>query len=284
MSKLLATSCLGALVAFASATPAAAQIDARMFRYPDVSASRITFVYGGDIWVVPKAGGVAIRLSSPPGEELFPRFSPDGSKIAYSANYDGNLDVYVVASLGGEPVRLTHHPMDDRVVGWHPDGKRVLFASSRASGRQRFNQFYLVSVTGGLPERLPVPYGEFGAFSPDGQRVRLHAAVAGLPHVEAVSRRLGAGHLDLRPRDAGGAERHEQRGERRAPDVARRDDVLHVRPRRGSAPEPVGVERSDRRRAAGDRLQGLRHHVPVDWAGRDRVPGRRSALPARSRE
>ncbi len=170
MSKLLATSCLGALVACASATPAAAQIDARMFRYPDVSASRITFVYGGDIWVVPKAGGVAIRLSSPPGEELFPRFSPDGSKIAYSANYDGNLDVYVVASLGGEPVRLTHHPMDDRVVGWHPDGKRVLFASSRASGRQRFNQFYLVSVTGGLPERLPVPYGEFGAFSPDGQR------------------------------------------------------------------------------------------------------------------
>src|SRR4051812_44597505 len=170
VSKLLVASCLGVFLALAGAAPASAQIDARMFRYPDVSASRITFVYGGDIWVVPKTGGIAIRLSSPPGEELFPRFSPDGSKIAYSANYDGNLDVYVVPTVGGEPVRLTHHPMDDRVVGWHPDGKRVLFASSRASGRQRFNQFYLVNVTGGLPERLPVPYGEFGAFSPDGAR------------------------------------------------------------------------------------------------------------------
>jgi tricorn protease len=170
MSRLLVSSCVGAVLAIACAAPAAAQIDARMFRYPDVSADRITFVYAGDIWVVPKTGGVAIRLSSPPGEELFPRFSPDGSKIAYSANYDGNLDAYVVPTLGGEPVRLTHHPMDDRVVGWHPDGTRVLFASSRASGRQRFNQFYLVSATGGLPDRLPVPYGEFGAFSPDGQR------------------------------------------------------------------------------------------------------------------
>ena len=170
MSQLLVSSCLGTVLALACGAPAAAQIDARMFRYPDVSATRITFVYGGDIWVVPKTGGTAIRLSSPPGEELFPRFSPDGSKIAYSANYDGNLDAYVVPTLGGEPVRLTHHPMDDRVVGWHPDGTRVLFASSRASGRQRFNQFYVVSASGGLPERLPVPYGEFGAFSPDGQR------------------------------------------------------------------------------------------------------------------
>ncbi len=144
-----------------------AQVDARMFRQPDVSATEITFVYAGDIWVVPKQGGVASRLSSPPGEEMFPRFSPDGSQIAYSANYDGNLEVYVVPAHGGDIKRLTHHPMDDRVIDWHPDGKRVLFASSRESGRQRFNQFFLVDVAGGLPERLPVPYGEFGAYNAD---------------------------------------------------------------------------------------------------------------------
>lgn len=144
--------------------------DARMFRYPDVSATKIAFVYAGDIWTVPRAGGAATRLSSPLGEEMFPRFSPDGSQIAYSANYDGNLDVYVVPTDGGEPKRLTYHPMEDRVIGWHPDGKRVLFASSRESGRQRFNQFYLVNTTGGLPEKLPVPYGEFGAFSKDGRQ------------------------------------------------------------------------------------------------------------------
>ncbi len=161
---------LALVAALAAPLPALAQIDARMFREPAVSADKIAFVYAGDVWLVPKAGGTAVRLSSPLGEESFPRFSPDGTKIAYSADYDGNIDVYVVPTAGGEPVRLTHHPMPDRVVGWHPDGKRVLFVSGRESGRQRYNQFYLVSVDGGLPEKLPVPYGEFGAFSPDGGR------------------------------------------------------------------------------------------------------------------
>src|SRR5512144_585328 len=148
--------------------PAAAprDIDARMFRYPTVSNDRIAFVYAGDVWLVPKTGGTAVRLSSPLGEESFPRFSPDGTKIAYSATYDGNTDVYVVPVTGGERVRLSYHPMEDRVIGWSPDGKRVRFASSRESGRQRFNQFYTVSVDGGLPEKLPVPYGEFGTYSP----------------------------------------------------------------------------------------------------------------------
>jgi tricorn protease len=162
---------LAALLLLGLPALATAQIDARMFRYPDVSGTHIAFVYAGDIWVVPKAGGLATRLTSAPGEELFPRFSPDGSQIAFSANYDGNLDVYVVASLGGDPARLTHHPMDDYLLDWHPDGKRVLFASSRESGRQRFNQFYVVSSTGGIPEKLPVPYGEFASFSPDGQEI-----------------------------------------------------------------------------------------------------------------
>ncbi|HEY7290043.1 MAG TPA: PDZ domain-containing protein [Vicinamibacterales bacterium] len=152
------------------ASHAAAQVDARMFRYPAVSADKIAFVYAGDIWLVPKAGGTAVRLSSPAGEESFPRFSPDGTKIAYTADYDGNADVYVIPTIGGTPTRLTYHPMADRVIGWHPDGKRVLFASARESGRQRYNQFYLVGLDGGLPEKLPVPYGEFGAYSPDGSR------------------------------------------------------------------------------------------------------------------
>ena len=158
------------LTLLAAAAPASAQIDARMFRYPAISADKIAFVYAGDIWLVPKAGGTASRLSSPAGEELFPRFSPDGTKLAFTADYDGNADVYVMPVTGGPPTRLTHHPMGDRVIGWHPDGKRVLFASGRESGRQRYNQFYLVSLDGGLPEKLPVPYGEFGTFSPDGAR------------------------------------------------------------------------------------------------------------------
>ena len=141
-----------------------------MLRYPAVSRDRIAFIYAGDVWLVPKEGGAAVRLTSSPGEESFPRFSPDGSKVAYSASYDGNVDVYVIPTAGGEPTRLTFHPMADRVVGWTPDGKQVLFASSRESGRQRFNQFYTVGTGGGLPQKLVVPYGEFGAYSPDGRQ------------------------------------------------------------------------------------------------------------------
>ena len=161
---------LALLAAVMQPRSASAQIDARMLRYPAVSKTQIAFVYAGDVWLVGKDGGSAFRLTSSPGEESFPRFSPDGSKVAYSASYDGNVDVFVIPSAGGEPTRLTYHPMSDRVIGWTPDGKRILFASGRESGRQRYSQFYMVGVEGGLPEKLPVPYGEFGMFSPDGKQ------------------------------------------------------------------------------------------------------------------
>ncbi|MCG6963232.1 MAG: PDZ domain-containing protein [Acidobacteria bacterium] len=150
---------------------AMAQINARMLRYPDVSATEIAFVYAGDVWLVPKQGGTAHRLSTPKGEEMFPRFSPDGTALAYSADYDGNLDIYVVPSSGGVPLRVTHNPARDRMVDWYPDGSSILYATPMASGRTRFDQLYRVDRHGGLPKRLPVPYGEFGAISPDGTKL-----------------------------------------------------------------------------------------------------------------
>ncbi len=145
------------------------QIDARMLRQPDVSQTRITFVYAGDIWIVPKQGGTAERLSSPSGEESLPRFSPDGKFIAFNANYDGNTEIYIVPTIGGLPTRITYHPRSDRMIDWYPDGESILLASSMQSGRQRFNQFFRVSRQGGLPHKLPIPYAEFGAISPDGK-------------------------------------------------------------------------------------------------------------------
>lgn len=150
------------------ASAASAAIDARLLRYPAVSATQIAFVYAGDIWLVPKEGGVAQRLSTPRGEESFPRFSPDGSLLAYSANYDGNVDIYVTPTGGGLPARITYNPAPDRMLNWYPDGASLLFASSRESGKDRFNQLYRVGKEGGLPVKLPVPYGEFGTLSPDG--------------------------------------------------------------------------------------------------------------------
>jgi tricorn protease len=163
--------CLVWLAVIFGFAPGSAQVDARMLRFPDVSETHITFVYAGDIWIVPKAGGTASRLSSPPGEEAFPRFSPDGRSIAFSGNYDGNTDVYVVPAMGGTPVRITHHPAPDRLVDWTPDGGSVLFASARASGVQRYSQLYRVATSGGLPDRLPMAYGEFGSLSPDGDQI-----------------------------------------------------------------------------------------------------------------
>ena len=145
-----------------------AQIDARLLRQPDVSSTEIAFVYGGDIWIVDKDGGVANRLSTPKGEESFPRFSPDGASIAFTGNYDGNSDIYVMPVGGGLPTRLTHHPDRDRMLDWYPDGESVLFATMMTSEKRRFNKLYRVSATGGLPAVLPVPYGEFGAISSDG--------------------------------------------------------------------------------------------------------------------
>ena len=160
---------LACTLALLSTTVAQAQMDARLMRYPHVSATQITFTYAGDIWVMPKSGGLAQRLSTPKGEESFPRYSPDGTEIAFSGSYDGNQDLYVIPANGGVPVRVTHHPMAERLLGWYPDGNHLLFASGMQSGRDRFNRLFKVSKKGGLPEMLPVPYGEFGAISPDGK-------------------------------------------------------------------------------------------------------------------
>jgi tricorn protease len=148
-----------------------AQVSARLFQYPDVSDTHITFVYAGDIWVAPKEGGTANKLSSPAGQEAYPRFSPDGAHIAFSGNYNGNTDIYVIPTLGGLPKRLTCHGMIERTLDWSPDGEHVLFASSRESGRQRYSQFYTIATKGGQAEKLPVPYGEYASFSPDGQQL-----------------------------------------------------------------------------------------------------------------
>src|SRR6185503_12960079 len=134
MKKIIA--CLAVIV---TTTNLFAQIDAGLFRWPDVSSTQIVFTYANDLWVIPKDGGSAIKLSSPAGVESYPKFSPDGKSIAFSGNYDGNSDVYVLPVAGGVPVRLTSHGYPDRVIDWTTDGKKVLFTSSREGGKERFN-------------------------------------------------------------------------------------------------------------------------------------------------
>lgn len=141
-----------------------------VFQNPTISRTQIAFEWGGDIWTVPRSGGRAQRLVTGFGLEGEPHFSPDGSMLAFSGNYDGNVDVYVVPSGGGEPRRLTFHPGADVAVGWTPDGKNVLFRSGRASYADE-NMLYTVPASGGYPKPLPLAMAEEGAYSPDGSHI-----------------------------------------------------------------------------------------------------------------
>ncbi len=138
-----------------------------LLRQPTASRDQIVFVFAGDLWRVARSGGDAVRLTSHPGREQHPHFSPDGSLVAFSGEYDGNTDVYVVPATGGNPVRLTSHPGQDWVCGWSPDGKRVLFSSLRDSANDSARLF-TVPVGGGPAAEIPLPRAKEGAFSPDG--------------------------------------------------------------------------------------------------------------------
>lgn len=144
----------------------------RLLRHPTVSRDSVAFEYAGDLWVVARSGGTARRLTSTPSLEIDPRFSPDGSQIAFTATVAGNTDVYVVPASGGDAKRLTYHPGIDRVRGWKPDGKSIVFASNRTGApQQSYLQLWTISLDGGLPEMLPIPRAFWGAYSPDGTRM-----------------------------------------------------------------------------------------------------------------
>ncbi|MEZ5428375.1 MAG: PDZ domain-containing protein [Pyrinomonadaceae bacterium] len=143
-----------------------------LYRQPTMNKTDIVFVYAGDLWKVPRAGGQAVRLTADPGNEFNPKFSPDGNWIAFSGQYDGNVDVFVMPSSGGIPRRITYHPGGDSLIGWTPDGRSVVFLSNRGTGMP-LPKMYTMPATGeGLPSELPFPMaGGVASYSPDGTRL-----------------------------------------------------------------------------------------------------------------
>jgi tricorn protease len=141
-----------------------------LMQRPAVSKTHIAFNYAGDLWIVPRAGGEATRLTTGVGIETNPIFSPDGSQIAFTGQYDGNTDVFTVPVGGGVPKRLTWHPAADIAVTWTPDGKSLLFRSGRAS-YSRFQRFYTIAADGGQETEVPLPMAHEGSYSPDGSRL-----------------------------------------------------------------------------------------------------------------
>jgi len=172
---------LAALVSWYSPTVAGAPWPAAPVHFPDVHGERVVFTHAGDVWLAPLAGGVARRLTTHPGQELMPRFSPDGRRVAFTGEYDGAWHVFVMDVDGGQPRQLTWAadigavPLrmgpNDLVVDWTPDGAGVLFLSRQAAFTPWFGHLYVVPADGGLPVRFPLPKGGLLAWSPDGRQV-----------------------------------------------------------------------------------------------------------------
>ncbi len=145
--------------------------DTRMLSQPAISASHIAFIYAEDLWVANRDGSQPRRLTIDEGLEGSPAFSPDGKTIAFSAEYDGNVDIFTVPVEGGVPTRLTWHPYPDIVRGFTSDGKSILFGSQRSTFTNRYSQLFTVPVNGGIATQLEIPNAFWSTYSPDGKQL-----------------------------------------------------------------------------------------------------------------
>ena len=172
---------LCAVLVLALIASSTAYSQTKLLRFPDIRGDRVVFTYGGDLWTAPSAGGMATRLTSHPGVELFGKFSPDGKWIAFTGQYDGDEQVYVVPTTGGEPRQLTFYPArgplpprwgwENQVYGWSKDGKQIYFRSSKDSWSVGMARLYSVSIDGGAAEPLPMPSAGSGDYSPSGNEM-----------------------------------------------------------------------------------------------------------------
>jgi tricorn protease len=170
-----------AFIALLSAFTVKAQDDARLMRFPDINKDLIAFVYAGDIWTVPADGGDATRLTSHMGRELFPKISPDGKWIAFSAEYSGSRQVYIIPAEGGSPKQLTWYNdagmmpprggFDNVILDWTPDSKKILVRMNRTPFGERNGKYFYVNIDGGLEEPLQITEGGFGVLSPDASKI-----------------------------------------------------------------------------------------------------------------
>ncbi len=135
---------------------------------PDLSRDGkwIAFSLGGDIWVMASGGGESLRLTSGPATDEWPRFSPDGTKVAYCSNATGNSDLFIVPVDGGDPVALTDNPKDDFYHAWAPDGSGLVFTSERSGNRD----IWFLPIEGGDPTQITKSPGtdDDASYSPDG--------------------------------------------------------------------------------------------------------------------
>ncbi len=222
----------------------AAQEEARLLRFPTIHGDQIVFTHAGDLYTVASTGGLARKLTSHEGFEMFPRLSPDGKWLAFTGQYDGNTEVYVMPAEGGVPKRLTYtatlgrDDIGDRmgpnnlVIGWKHDSKTILFRSRMHSFNDFIGSLYTVRIEGGLPQELPLPRGGFGSYSPDDSKLVYNRVFR---EFRTWKRYRGGMADDIWIHDfhtkKSGAHRSDPAGDI-IPDVGRRPHLFPLRPRR----------------------------------------------------
>jgi tricorn protease len=163
---LIIAACLLPALTFAQA-----QTPPILFQHPTVDATQIVFSYAGSLWTVSRHGGDAYRLTSGTRQDTAPIFSPNGKLLAFTRSDGGNQGVYVMPAEGGPARQLTWYPGPNVTAGWTNDSKEVLFRSTRYSIDPLYFRLYTVSVAGGLPTALPLPWATQGSYSPNGLRL-----------------------------------------------------------------------------------------------------------------
>ena len=168
-SKDLIAAIIFASVAVLVGTAAICGAADPLLRFPDVHGDSVVFVHGEDIWTASTDGGRALRLTDDEGEERHPKFSPDGGRVAFTAEIQGNPDVWVMNADGSDLRRSTFHPLADEVVGWHPTKNKVMFLLSR-NWWSRFDRLFLIGPDGRGLEELPLHEAGAGLVGPTGRR------------------------------------------------------------------------------------------------------------------
>lgn len=165
---------------------AAGSQEARLLRFPAVSANQVVFSYAGDLYTVARSGGTARKLTSHPGYEMFPRFSHDGKQLAFTGQYDGNTEVYIMPAQGGEPLRITYtatlgrDDVSDRmgpnnvVMGWSPDDKEVVYRNRGTSFNAFKGKLYKAPLNGDLSEELPFSVASWCSYNTDGSKLAMN--------------------------------------------------------------------------------------------------------------
>ena len=241
------------MLAAAPASLWAASAQAALPRFPQPYGDRIVFVADGNVWSVPKTGGAAERLTSAPGQDMFPRVSPDGRWIAYTEASRAGTDIWVIPAAGGAARRLTYRPTteagtggrhgpDNMVVTWTPE-LEVRGLPDQAGPVERLDPEH---VQGPGRRRHADADADrqrrgSGHLRPGRPHHRLQPDIPELPHLEALQWRSGPAGLHLRLRHQGAQPDHPLVRHQYVADVVRSQDLLSLRPGRAPAGQHLGL-------------------------------------------